>query len=118
MLHEVVVPAGMRWRAALRRRDHVALAITVVHDRRRTHLACLCPTRRKEQKVVAPGPDPSSALRVAGFEPATLGLGSRFDVFSLPFAIVRRRSKSALILSFLTFQVFAVVRPGTPPFAR
>ena len=64
MFHQVVVPAGMVWSAALRRRDHVALASTVVDDRRRAHLACLCPTRRKEQKVIAPGPYASSALRV------------------------------------------------------
>ncbi len=56
--------------------------------------------------------------RATGFEPATLGLGSRFDVFSLPFAIVRRRSKSAPVLTSLIFWVFAVVRRRTLPFAR
>jgi len=56
--------------------------------------------------------------RATGFEPATLGLGSRFDVVSLSSAIVRRRSKSAPIPSFLIFGVFAVVRRGMLPFAR
>src|SRR5712692_7450744 len=35
-----------------------------------------------------------------GFEPATLGLGSRLDVLSLPFAIVRRRLESAPDIGF------------------
>ncbi len=56
--------------------------------------------------------------RATGFEPATLGLGSRFDVVSPPFVIVHRRSKSAPILGFLILGVFAIVRRGTLPFAR
>ncbi len=56
--------------------------------------------------------------RATGFEPATLGLGSRLDVVSLPYAIIRRRSKSMPILIFLIFSVFAVVRRRTLPFAR
>ncbi len=55
--------------------------------------------------------------RATGFEPATLGLGSRLDVASLPFAVVRRCLESASILSFLIFGAFAVVRPKTLPFA-
>jgi len=56
--------------------------------------------------------------RATGFEPATLGLGSRFDVHLLSFAIVRRRLNFALALGFVTFGDFAVVRRGTPSFAR
>ena len=55
---------------------------------------------------------------MTGFEPAPLGLGGRLDVGSLLFAIFRRRSKFAPILSFFIFGVFAVVRRTALPFAR
>jgi len=64
MLHQIMVPAGMRRRAALRRCDDVAFTITVIDKRRRAHLAAVGPTRREEQEVVAPGSNAFSALRV------------------------------------------------------
>jgi len=64
MLHQIMVPAGMRRRAALRRRDDVALTITVVDERRCAQLAAFGPARRKEQEVVAKRSDAFSALRV------------------------------------------------------
>src|SRR5437867_11353064 len=64
ILHQIMVPAGMRRRAALRRSDDVAFTITVVDERRRAQLAAFGPARREEQEVVAPRSDPFSALRV------------------------------------------------------
>src|SRR5438093_12837639 len=64
ILHQIMVPAGMRRRAALRRRDDVAFTITVVDERRRAQLAAFGPARREEQKVVAKRTDAFSALRV------------------------------------------------------
>ena len=64
MLHQIMVPVGMRRRAALRRRDDVAFTITVVDERRRAQLAAFGPARREEKKVVAKRSDVFSALRV------------------------------------------------------
>ena len=64
ILRQIMVPAGMRRRAALRRRDNVAFTITVVDERRRAQLAAFGPARREEQKVVAKRSDAFSALRV------------------------------------------------------
>ena len=64
MLHQIMVPAGMRRRAALRRRDDVAFTMTVVDERRRAQLAAFGPARREEKEVVAKRSDAFSALRV------------------------------------------------------
>src|SRR5437867_12275683 len=64
ILHQIMVPAGMRRRAAFRRRDDVALTITVVDERRRAQLAAFGPARREEQEVVAKRSDAFSALPV------------------------------------------------------
>src|SRR2546427_269325 len=64
ILHQIMIPAGMCRRAALRRRDDVAFTITVVDERRRAQLAAFGPARREEQEVVAPRSDAFSALRV------------------------------------------------------
>src|SRR5437667_11522693 len=64
ILHQIMIPAGMCRRAALRRRDDVAFTVTVVDERRRAQLAAFGPARREEQEVVAPRSDAFSALRV------------------------------------------------------
>src|SRR2546428_2168079 len=64
MLHEVVVPAGMRRRAALRGGDHVAVAITVVDERSRPDLSALRPARGQQQQLVAEVTDALAAPRV------------------------------------------------------
>src|SRR5437899_5090975 len=65
MLHQVVVPARMQRRAALRGGDHVAVAIAVVDERRRADLSGLRPPRGQQQKLVAEGTD---ALAAPGME--------------------------------------------------
>ncbi len=64
MPYKIMVLAGMRRRAALRRCDDVAFTITVVDERRRALLTALRPARREEQEITAPGFDSSSAPRV------------------------------------------------------
>src|SRR6266566_7752016 len=62
MLHQVVIPTGVGRRAALRGRDHVAVAITVIDEGRRPDLSALRPARGEEQELVPEGPDPLAAL--------------------------------------------------------
>jgi len=64
MHYKIMVPAGMRRRAALRRCDDVAFTITVVDERCCALLTALRPARREEQEIIAPGSDTPSALRV------------------------------------------------------
>src|SRR5712692_2287485 len=64
MLHQVVVPAGMRGRAAFRGCDHVAVAIAVVHERRRPDHSAFRPTRGQQQQLVTEVTNTLAALRV------------------------------------------------------
>src|SRR5712692_4764488 len=64
MPYKIMVPAGMRRRAALRRCDDVTFTITVVYERRCALITALRPARREEQEIIAPGSDTPSALRV------------------------------------------------------
>ena len=56
--------------------------------------------------------------RATGFEPATLGLGSRIEVRSLSFALFRRCLESAPMVGVVILGGFAVVRRGTLSFVR
>src|SRR5439155_1866047 len=62
VLYQVVIPTGMRRGTALRGRDHVAVAITVVDEGRRPDLSALRTARGEEQQLVPEGPDPLTAF--------------------------------------------------------
>ena len=90
MLHQVVVPAGMRRRAALRAGDHVAVAITVVCDRRRPDLSALRPSRGQQQEPVAEVTDALAALRVELIDDALIPVRHAFSTPSMPPQFPRR----------------------------
>src|SRR5439155_3792276 len=80
LLLEVPVPAWMLRRTALGRDDHVAVAILLVDERRRTRLAALAALRRQQQDLRASLP--SVADLASGF-PVTLHV--LFAEQGLPF---------------------------------
>src|SRR6267143_2036899 len=59
----LLVPGRMRRRAALRGGDHVAVAIAVVHERRRPDPSALRPAVCEEQQLVAEVADALATLR-------------------------------------------------------
>src|SRR5438067_2270457 len=59
VLREVAIPAGMLRRAALRRDDHVPVAVVLVDQRRRARLAGLAAFRRQQEDLRAVPPDVS-----------------------------------------------------------
>src|SRR2546426_10898593 len=97
ILHQIMVPAGMRRRAALRRRDNVTFTITVVDERRRAQLAAFGPARREEQEVVAPRLDAFSALRVELVNNASVpirhALTNALEDCAIPLPVAERRAR-------------------------
>src|SRR2546422_6355896 len=97
ILHQIMIPAGMCRRAALRRRDNVTFTITVVDERRRAQLAAFGPARREEQEVVAPRLDAFSALRVELVNNASVpirhSLVNALEDCAIPLPVAERRAR-------------------------